>query len=162
MAGEEAEPNFKRFLHNVRKEKISFVAFGMPIPNAELERVIKYYERGHATTHDIAKAWPYRNPTKKELSFELHGPFKWELFFFHFYGFLCVVALVIVTIGTGKSIEKASTASFEDLIPFGITLAVLWLFITVLARKNEGLLTAARLAKLEKAGAKDPSPIDSE
>jgi hypothetical protein len=32
------DPDFERFLVNVRKEKISFVASGMPIPNAELDR----------------------------------------------------------------------------------------------------------------------------
>jgi hypothetical protein len=43
LAAHEAEPDYKKFLNDVRKEKISFLVFGIPIPNADLERVMTYY-----------------------------------------------------------------------------------------------------------------------
>lgn len=145
IVGAEGDPDFKQFLVNVRKEKLSFVAFGMPIPNSELERVITYYGKGKATTQEIAKAWRYRNLTKTELSFELSRPFKWTLWMVRFYVVFCmlmVLALVIVAMAFGSSVR--------DFTMIGIVVVVLVLIVALVVRANDGLLTAVRLAKLEK------------
>ena len=38
IAAYEAEPEYKKFLTDVRKERISFLVFGIPIPNADLRK----------------------------------------------------------------------------------------------------------------------------
>jgi hypothetical protein len=70
IAAYEAEPEYKNFLTDVRKERISFLVFGIPIPNADLERVITYYrnEEGKVTTGDIANAWQYRDVRTEQLT----------------------------------------------------------------------------------------------
>ena len=145
IVGAEGDPGFKQFLVNVRKEKLSFVAFGMPIPNSELERVMTYYGKGKATTQEIAKAWPYRNRTKTELSFELSSSFKWTLWMVRFYvGFclLLILALFVTAVVFGSSLR--------DFAMIGIVVVALVLIVALVVRTNEGLLTAVRLAKREK------------
>jgi len=144
IVGAEGDPDFKQFLVNVRKEKLSFVAFGMPIPNSDLDRVISYYGAGIATTHDIAKAWRHRNPKKKELSFELHGAFKFQLIMVRLYAILCLLC-AMMSIG----LLPWSSGSQQTLIMVAAA-AVFFFILIVTARVNEGLFTAARLAKLEK------------
>jgi len=139
----DTDPHYKGFLTDIRKEKISFVAFGIPIPNADLERVIAYYAKGNATTNDIAKAWRYRNPTKKQLSFELHGPFKLQ------YTMVLIYVLVCVAAGATSFAAIPFATKTEEQLILGV-LAIIFLLIAGLAsRANDGLFTAARLAKLE-------------
>ena len=78
IAAHEAEPDFKKFLIDVLKEKISPLVFGVPIPNADLERVIAYYRKAASkvTAGDVAKPWRYRDPRAEQISFQLHGNFK--------------------------------------------------------------------------------------
>src|ERR1017187_9788430 len=63
IAAHETEPDYKQFLIDVRREKISALVFGIPIPNADLERVCAYYRKaeGKVTTGEIAKAWRFRD-----------------------------------------------------------------------------------------------------
>jgi hypothetical protein len=144
-----ADPDFERFLVNVRKEKISFVAFGMPIPNAELDRVIAYYGKGKATTRDITKAWPYRNPKKEELSFELTGPAKFTLWMIRGYVILCLLLIFAVIV-----VAATVASSTQEFATLGIAGVVLY-FVAILAgRSNEGLFIADRLAKKEKESSK--------
>jgi hypothetical protein len=144
IVGAEGDPGFKQFLVNVRKEKLSFVAFGMPIPNSELERLITYYGKGKATTQEIAKAWRYRNPTKKELSFELHGFLKFQLIMVRLYAIACffcaMVSIAILPWSKG----------LRDTLFLVAAAAVFFFILIITARANEGLFTATRLAKREK------------
>jgi len=144
-----ADPDFERFLANVRKEKISFVAFGMPIPNEELDRVIAYYGKGKATTREIAKAWGYRNPKKEELSFELTAPAKFMLWMIRIYVILCL--LMIVAVGVVALTVASSAQEFATL---GIAAVVLYILANLTARSYEGLFIAQRLAKREKESSK--------
>lgn len=140
-----ADPDFERFLVNVRKEKISFIAFGMPIPNAELDRVIAYYGKGKATTREITKAWRYRNPKKEELSFELTPPAKVALWMVRFYVIVCLLMVLAVV---GVAVTLASSA--QEFATLGIAGVVLFSVAILAARSNEGLYIAERLAKQEK------------
>jgi uncharacterized membrane protein (DUF485 family) len=149
IANAEGDPDFKRFLVNIRKEKISFVAFGMPIPNSELQRVITYYGKGKATTQEIAKAWRYRHPTQEELSFELSKPVKWTLWMICFYVVFCL--LLIFALGIVAVVSELSVKGFRTV---AIGVGVLLLIVTLTIRANDGLFTAARLAKLEKERSK--------
>ena len=144
-----ADPDFERFLVNVRKEKISFVAFGMPIPNAELERVMAYYGKGKATTREIAKAWRYRNPKKKELSFELIPPTKVMLWMIRGYVILCLL-LIFAVLGVAATIATSA----EEFATLAIAGVVLFIVAYLAARSNEGLFIAERLAKQEKQSSK--------
>ena len=96
IAAHEAEPDYKKFLIDVRKEKISFLVFGVPIPNADLERVITYCRK--AATGVGVVAWVSMVHEKEVIA-------------------LVCVSLISVVFTT-------------------------WI--------NQGLFTAARLAKLEK------------
>ena len=145
IVGAEGDPGFKQFLVNVRKEKLSFVAFGMPIPNSELDRVITYYGKGKATTQEIAKAWRYRNPTKKEeLSFELHGFFKFQLIMVRVYAVVCFLCAMLSVAFLPWS------KGWQDVLFLVGAAAAFFCILIIMARANEGLFTAARLAKLEK------------
>lgn len=144
-----ADPEFERFLVNVRKEKISFVAFGMPIPNAELDRVIAYYGKGKATTREIAKAWGYRNPKKEELSFELTAPAKCLLWMIRIYVILCL--LMIVAVGVVALTVASSAQEFATL---GIAGVVFFIIAELTTRAYQGLFIAQRLARREKESSK--------
>jgi hypothetical protein len=97
IAAHEAEPELKKFLIDVRKERISFLVFGILIPNADIERVITYYRRaeGKVTTGDIAKAWQYRDPCTKSLSFQLRGSFKKQYIGTQAYAVICILATAL-------------------------------------------------------------------
>lgn len=137
------DPNYKSFLTDIRKEKMSFVAFGIPIPNADLDRVIMYYAQGKATTSEIAKAWRYRNPTKKQLCFDLHGSFKSQ------YIMVCIYVIVCVSAGAVAFAAMPFTTKFEEFVTLGILSVAFVLIAGFAARANDGLFTAARLAKLK-------------
>lgn len=147
IATYDAEPGYKKFLIDVHKEKISFLVFGAPIPNADLERVITYYKKaeGKVTTGDIAKAWEYRDLRTEQLSFQLRGSFKRQYIFWQLYAVFCVLAAAggfVVWVFKGSETEAVALVAVS-LIAFVVTS---WI--------SQGLFTAARLAELEKERAK--------
>jgi len=143
IAAHEAEPDLKKFLLDVRKEKISFLVFGIPIPNADIERVIAYYRKaeGKVTTGDIAKAWQYRDPCTKPLSFQLRGSFKKQYIGTQAYGVFCILA---TTVGVLAWVFDVDVKQAVALVCVALVSFVL---VTVM---SQDLYTAARLAKLEK------------
>src|ERR1035437_7736176 len=96
ITAHEAEPDYKKFLIDVRREKISSLFFGIPIPNADLERVCEYYRKaeGKVTTGDIATAWRFRDPKAEQLSFQLHGSFKTQYVVFLGFALFCMLSAV--------------------------------------------------------------------
>jgi hypothetical protein len=143
IAAHEAEPDYKKFLIDVRKEKISFLVFSIPIANAELEGIITYYQKaeGKVTSGDIAKAWRYRDRSKEKLSFQLRGSFKTEYIIMQVYAGFCFLTAIggIVALVFGVHAREV-----VPLVSLSLIAVVLISFI------NQGLFTAARLAKLEK------------
>jgi hypothetical protein len=143
IAAYEAEPGYKKFLIDVRKEKISYLVFDIAIPNADLERVIAYYGKaeGKVTTGDIAKAWQYRDLRSEQLSFQLRGSFKAQYILAQVYAVFCIVAAAggFVAWRFGVNASEAILLIFISLIAVVITS---WI--------NQGLFMAARLAGLEK------------
>ena len=143
IACHEAEPDYKRFLIDVRKEKISSLVFGIPIPNADLERVYAYYKQaeGKVTTGDIAKAWRFRDPRAEQLSFRLRGSFKAQYVIFLLFGLFCMLSavggLVALIFGAkGNEVFALVCVSLFALFNTG------WI--------SRGLFMAAHLGKLEK------------
>jgi hypothetical protein len=154
----EADSDYKTFLTDVRKEKISYLVFGVPIPNADLEQVIVYHRKaeGKVTTGDIAKAWPYRGPSTKPLSFRLSIDFKMQYMMALVYMGLCILAFfwgVVVILAHKPLVKEAITLVSISLIALLFTVWV-----------NRGLFTAVGLAKLEermsKGGRKGTLPPD--
>jgi hypothetical protein len=56
IAAHETEPDYKKFLIDVRKERITFLVFGFPIPNADLDRVVTYYRNAEGRSRAIYAA----------------------------------------------------------------------------------------------------------
>lgn len=151
IATHEAEPHYKKFLIDVRKEKISFLVFGIPVPNADLERVIEYYRKaeGEVTTGDIAKAWQYRDPCTRQLSFQLRGSFKTQYILAQVYAVFCISAAAfgfVASTFTVAPVKKVILLVCVSLIAFVLT-----------SQMNHGLFVAARLAKLEKERSRIPN-----
>lgn len=142
IAAYEAEPEYKKFLTDVRKERISFLVFGIPIPNAELERVMTYYRKaeGKVTTGDIAKAWQYRDVRTEQLSFQLRSSFKTQYILANVYLIFCIVAAGIGFL----ALQSAVYAEGVFLVCVSVLAVAVTIWIT------QGLFTAARLGKLEK------------
>jgi hypothetical protein len=143
IAAYEAEPEYKKFLSDVHKEKISSLVFGIPITNADLERVITYYRNadGKVATGDIAKAWQYRDPRTEQLSFQLRGSLKTQYILWHVYAAFCVLAFGV---GLFASVPMVDARNAILLVCVSLISFVLSVWIT------QGLFTAVRLAKLEK------------
>ena len=143
IAAHEAEPDYKKFLIDVRKEKISFLVFGILIPNADLERVITYYRNaeGKVTTGDIAKAWQYRDPSKEKLSFQLRGSFKTQHILAQVYAVFCFLT------GTGGVVALVFGVHAKEVIPL-VSVSLISVVFTFWI--NQSLFTAAHLGKLEK------------
>jgi hypothetical protein len=143
IAAQEAETDLKKFLIDVRKERISFLVFGIPIPNADIQRVITYYRRaeGKVPTGDIAKAWQYRDPCTKPLSFQLRGSFKRQYIGTQAYAVFCILttALGVLALVFKVDVKQAVALVCVSLVSF--------VFVAV---TSQNLYTAARLAKLEK------------
>jgi hypothetical protein len=150
IAAHEAEPDYKKFLIDVREEKISFLVFGIPITNADLERVIAYYRNaeGKVTTGDIAKAWRYRDPSKEKLSFQLRGSFKTQYIIFLVYAVFCMLSATggVVALVFGVHAKEVIPLISVSLISF---ILIFWI--------NQGLFTAAGLDKLEKERSRIPN-----
>jgi len=151
IATYEAEPEYKKFLIDVHKEKISFLVLGVPIPNADLERVITYYKKaeGKVTTGDIAKAWQYRDLRTEQLSFQLRGSFKTQYILWQIYAVFCVLAAAggfVAWVFRGGETKAVIALVAVSLIALVVTS---WI--------NQGLFTAARLAKLEKERPRVPN-----
>ena len=142
IAASEAEPEHKRFLIAVRKEKISFLVFGVPVPNADLERVIAYYGRagGKVTTGEIAKAWPYRDQEAEQLSFELRGSSKAQYIFAQLFAIFC-------GFGTAGGFLAWMANVHEKAVIQLICVSLVGLVLII--GTSQGLFTAARLSKLE-------------
>ena len=144
IAAHEAEPDFKKFLIDVRKEKISPLVFGVPIPNADLERVIAYYRKaaGKVTAGDIAKAWRYRDPRAEQISFQLHGNFKAQYILSCIFGVFCM----LTAFGGLVALIFFKARPNEAIALIGVSLygcfQTIWLY--------EGLFMAASRGKLEK------------
>ena len=149
IAAYEAEPEYKKFLSDVRKEKISSLVLGIPIPNADLERVITYYRKadGKVATGDIAKAWQYRDPHTEQLSFQLRGSLKTQYILSQVYAVFCISAAAV---GFFASVSMVDAREAILLVCVSLIAFVLTVWI------NQGLFTAARLAKLEKERSKVP------
>ncbi len=143
IAAHEAEPDYKQFLIDVRREKISALVFGIPIPNADLERVCAYYRKaeGKVTTGEIAKAWPYRDLKVEQLSFQLRGSFKTQYIVFLVFVVFCMFAVMV---GVLALVFKAQAEEGFALVcvSLGACFITLWI--------NQGLFMAAHLGKLEK------------
>jgi hypothetical protein len=136
IAAYEAEPEYKKFLSDVRKEKISSLVLGIPIPNADLERVITYYRKadGKVATGDIAKAWQYRDPHTEQLSFQLRGSLKTQYILWQVYAVFCISAAAIGFVASVSMVAReAILLVCVSLIAFVLTA---WI--------NQGLFTAAR------------------
>jgi hypothetical protein len=142
IAAYEAEPEYKKFLTDVRKERISFLVFGIPIPNADLERAMTYYRKaeGKVTTGDIAKAWQYRDVRTEQLSFQLRGSFKTQYILANVYLVFCIAAAGIGVL----TLQSAVYSQGILLVGVSVLAVVVTIWIT------QGLFTAARLGKLEK------------
>ena len=143
IAAHEAEPDFKKFLIDVRKEKISFLVFGIPIPNADVERVITYYRKaeGKVTTGDISKAWQHRDPKAKQLSFQLCGSSKAQYIFAQVYGAFCILA------AAGGFVALVLKFHEKEVVPLVCVSLIAFVLITWTSQSH---LTAMRLSKLEK------------
>ena len=122
IAAYEAEPDFIKLLIDVRKEKISLLVFGIPIANADLERVIRYYRKaeGKVTTGDIAKAWRYRDLRTEQLSFQLRGSFKSQYILAQVYVVFCIVAA-----GVGFVALQFGANESQVILLFGVSLIAL-------------------------------------
>jgi hypothetical protein len=143
IATYEGEPEYKKFLVDVHKEKISFLVFGVPIPSADLERVITYYRKasGKVTTGDIAKAWQYRDLHAEQLSFQLRGSFKMQYILAQLYAVFC--ALVAAGGFVAWVFKEVETKEVIALVSVSLIALIITGWI------NQGLFTASRLAKLE-------------
>jgi hypothetical protein len=144
IAAHEGEAEYKEFLTDVRKERISFLVFGIPIPNADLERAIAYYRKaeGKVTTGNIAKAWQYRDVRTEQLSFQLRGSFKTQYILANAFLMFCIVA-----VGLGCLAFQSAVYAEGILL---VCVSVLALIVT--GSTTQGLITAARLGKLEREG----------
>lgn len=142
IAAHETEPDHKKFLMQVRKEKISFLVFGVPISNAELQRAIAYYRKaeGKVTTGEIAKAWPYRDPNAEQLSFQLRGSFKTQFIFAQVYAVFCILA------AGGGFIALVFMVDVKESI---LLVCVSLIAFVLIMGMSQDYFTAARLAKLE-------------
>ena len=151
IAAHETEPDFKRFLIDVRKEKISFLVFGVPIPNADIERVITYYVKaeGKVTTGDIAAAWQYRDPSAGPLSFQLRGSFKRHYIGTNVYAVFCMIAAFvgILAVMSKYEVKQAIVLVCVSVVSF-----------VLVNLMSQGLFTAERLAKLEKQATAQVAP----
>jgi hypothetical protein len=143
IAFHEAEPDYKKFLIDVRKEKISSLVFGIIIPNADLERVYAYYKKaeGKVTTGDIARAWFFRDTRAEQLSFQLRGSHKTQYIIGLLFMLFCMLSafggLVALIFGAkGNEVFALVCVSLFALFNTG------WIC--------RGLFTAAQLGKLEK------------
>ena len=149
IAAQEGDSTYKSFLLDVRKEKTSFLVFGIPIPNADLERAIAYYRKaeGRVTTGDIAKAWEYRNTGSKPLSFRLRTS-SWIIYVFA----LVYVGFCVLAFAAGAFVALAFRILTKEIILL-VSVSIAG-FVSILWA-NQGLFTAAYLAKLEKKTSKD-------
>ncbi|HXI83096.1 MAG TPA: hypothetical protein VNL17_03285 [Verrucomicrobiae bacterium] len=153
IAAHEAESDYKTFLVDVRKEKITFLVFGIPIPNADLERVIAYYRKaeGRVTTGDIAKAWQYRGPSTKPLSFQLSASTRAEYILKLVYAVCCIVAAAGGVLAASVFMIRS-----KDVILLICLSVISFIFIVW---TNQDLFTAVGLAKLEKERSKGGSTV---
>lgn len=143
IAAHEPESDLKKFLVQVRKERISFLVFGISISNAELERIIAYYRKteGKVTAGEIAKAWQYRDPKAEQLSFQLRGSFKRQYIFTQIFMVFCFIA------AAGGFFALVSKVDVKESI---LLMVVSLTAFFVIAGTSQDQFTAARLAKLEK------------
>jgi uncharacterized membrane protein len=143
IAFHEAESDYKKFLIDVRKEKISSLVFGITIPNADLERIYAYYKKaeGNVTTGDIAKAWLFRDTRAEQLTFQLRGSHKTQYIIALLFMLFCMLSafggFVALIFGSkGNEVFALVCVSLFALFNTG------WI--------NRGLFMAAHLGKLEK------------
>ena len=62
---------YRKFLDDIRKEKLASLAFRRPVRPGEVGALMHYYDRGFATTGDIRAAWAHRRMDGDSLSFRL-------------------------------------------------------------------------------------------
>jgi len=141
IAANEGEPAYKQFLLDVRKERISFLVFGIVIPNADVERVVAYYKKadGKVTTREISRAWQYRDSRKNNLSFRLHGSDKAQYIFVLAFATFCLLS------AAWGAIALASRFYVNALVLVGVSLTAC-IFVLLI---NQNLFTATRLGSLE-------------
>jgi hypothetical protein len=143
IAACEAEPVYREFLIEVRKERISFLVFGIAIPNADVERAIAYYVKagGKVMTREIARAWQYRDTKAEQLSFQLSRSLKVQYILVLGFAMFCL----LLTLGCAIALVFKFPAN-EALVFACVSLvgciSTHWL--------NQGLLMGAQLAKLER------------
>lgn len=144
ITAHDTEPDYKAFLVDVRKEKISSLVFGVPIPNADIPRVIAYYKEaaGKVTTGEIAKAWRYRDPNTEHLSFQLHGAFKVEFRVALGFVLFCVLALLVGVV----SLFVYNVQAKQAFLLIGVSVIGLVEMIWI----NQEIFMAARLGEWEK------------
>ena len=91
------DAEYRKFLVDLRKEKLASLAFGIPVRPGDLGRLMKYYDQGFASTRDIHLAWDHRTASGQPLSFQLG---RWERVSFYcslLGGFFCALASALST-----------------------------------------------------------------
>ena len=90
------DAKYRKFLEDVRKEKLASMAFGVPVRSGDLGRLMDYYDKGFASTREIGLAWDHRSDAGTPLSFHLG---RWTRFFFWA---AMIYATVCALIGVGS------------------------------------------------------------
>ncbi len=89
---------YKKFLEDIRKEKLAKLAFGCSVRSGDLGRLMDYYDQGFATTEDICLAWNHRNPGGEPLSFRLKAFETAFLAFVVLYMVACALTGMVATV----------------------------------------------------------------
>lgn len=145
------DEKYRKFVDDLRKEKLANLAFRCQIPLRELGRLMSYYDRGFATAGEIGRAWIYRNAADKPLSFRLQGVDRLAFAFAMIYivacllfgAFLWVIALFLPT-----------NVPVWQLVP---SIACYFLFAALMTILARSLHAAFRLSRLERPAAADVS-----
>lgn len=85
---------YRKFLEDVRKEKLASMAFGVDVPTGEIGRLMDYYDKGFASTGEIRLAWDHRNSHNGPLTFRLGVWGRLFLGFGMVYALTCLIAFV--------------------------------------------------------------------
>lgn len=141
------DPGYRKFLEDLRKEKLVKLAFGCSVRPEDFGRLMAYYDQGFATTGDICSAWPHRNLSRKPLSFRFSLFENIFLVFVVVYMVACALMSVLATVVLFSLPAEAG----RQIVPYALVYLGLAGFTFLMFR---GHFTAVMLRRREKRHSK--------
>lgn len=148
------DPKYAKFIEDLRKERLSYAAFGLSIRNDELGPLMEYYDSGRATVAQINLAWSYRHiDANRRLSFRVKGLNKFLVYLSGFYIVACLVLALLSLVPV--------LLNFKSNLSFLVFGVFCFLASVVMFYGNRGLYIARILSREDNGRLATMSSTDS-